>query len=338
MKTATRSADGLIDEILGYRKAKVLMVAAYLDCFTRLERPRGAASLARALRLDPRGAEILLDALVAMGYLLKTGTLYRNAPVASRHLVRGRPGYLGNNLKYQEMIWDAWSDLRRSVRRGGPVRPLEHWLLRHKGFTREYIHGMDDIARGPAEEIAALVPPGGAREMLDVGAGPGTYSLAYLRRSAGLRATLFDLPSTLRVTRGLLARRPALAARARLRPGNYRTDAFGREGFDLVLLSHVTHDEDPRTNRAMLDKARRALRPGGRVLIHDFMLEESRTAPEFGALFSVHMLAYTEGGRTYTEGEYRRWLREAGFAGLRSWAVSAGRRNSTRLLLGVKEG
>jgi SAM-dependent methyltransferase len=338
MKTAPPAADRLIDEILGYRKAKVLLVAAYLDCFSRLERPRTAAAVARGLRLDPRGAEILLDALVAMGYLLKDGALYRNAPVASRHLVPGRRGYLGDNLKYQEMIWDAWSDLRRSVRRGRPARPLEHWLLRHRGFTREYIRGMDDIAREPAREIAALVEPGGARELLDVGAGPGTYSAALQRRNRALRATLFDLPSTLRVTRDLLARRPGAAGRTRLRPGNYRSDPFGREEFDLVLLSHVTHDEDPATNRRMLAKARRALRPGGRVLIHDFMLEKCRTAPEFGALFSVHMLAYTAGGRTYTEDEYRRWLSAEGFSGLRSWDVSAGRRNATRLLLGVKRG
>lgn len=330
------SADRLIDEIMGYRKAKILMVAAYLDVFTPLETPSAAEPLARRLKLDARAVEILLDALAAIGYLRKVRGLYANAPISSRYLVRGRPGYMGDNLKYQEMIWDAWGDLRHSIGKGGAMRPLEYWLLRHKGFTQEYIRGMDNIARGPAAEIAALAAPAPGARLLDVGAGPGTYSLAFLRANPRMTATLLDLPSTLKVTRALLAEHPALAARARLRAGNYRDAAFGREEYDLVLLSHITHDESPEVNRRLLEESFRALKPGGRVMIHDFMLAESRVRPVFGALFSVHMLAYTEGGRTYAAAEYERWLRGAGFSLLTGRAIGAKSRNASRLLIGVK--
>lgn len=338
MKTRTlANADALIDEIMGYRKAKVLMVAAYLDCFTHLESEKSAASLAKKLSLDARAAEILLDALASMGYLVKRGSLYRNAPVSSRHLVRGRPGFMGDNLKYQEMIWDAWSDLRRSVRKGGAVRPLEYWLLRHKGFTQEYIRGMDNIARKPAAEIAAFVDLNGAARMLDVGAGPGSYSLAFLRGNPKARATLLDLPSTLRVTRRMLAESPALADRVSLRAGNYRTDSFGKREYDLVLLSHITHDESPEINRLMIRKSWEALKPGGRIVVHDFMLDDDRLQPVFGALFSVHMLAYTEGGRTYTAGEYESWLRETGFARLRRRKIAGSSRNASEIIVGVRQ-
>lgn len=339
MNTATKapavpSADRLIEEILGYRRAKVLLVAAYLDCFSHLERPRRAASLARSLHLDARATEILLDALVAMGYLHKDGALYRNSAAASRHLVRGRPGYMGDNLKYQEMIWDAWGELRHCVRKGGAVRPLEYWLLRHEGFTQEYIRGMDNIAKKPAAEIASALGP--CSSLLDVGAGPGTYSLAFLARNPRLRATLLDLPGTLKETRRFLKRRPALAARARLRPGDYRKADFGSAEHDLVLLSHITHDESPETNRLLAAKSFRALRPGGRVVVHDFMLEDDRVSPAFGALFSVHMLAYTQGGRTYTAGEYEGWLREAGFRSLERRRVAAGAVNASWIVVGAK--
>jgi len=339
MKTelaATAAVDRLIDEIMGYRKAKVLMVASYLDCFTHLETARGAADLARRLKLDARAAEILLDALAAMGYLVKTGAKYRNAPVSSRHLVRGRAGYMGDNLKYQEMIWEAWGELRHSVRKGGAVRPLEYWLLKHKGFTQEYIRGMDNIARGPAAEIAEALNPLTVSRLLDVGAGPGTYSLAFLNGNPALRATLLDLPSTLKLTRRFLAAQPRAVARAALRAGNYRTVDFGRENFDLVLLSHITHDESPEVNRGLIEKSWRALRPGGRVVLHDFMLDDARISPVFGALFSVHMLAYTEGGRTYTAREYSSWLRRAGFSRLERRRIAAASRNSSDIIIGTK--
>lgn len=337
MKTAAPAdVNVLLDEIMGYRKAKVLMVAAYLDCFSRLEEPRAAASLAAELGLDSRAAEILLDALASMGYLVKRRGLYRNGPVASRHLVKGRPGYMGDNLKYQEMIWDAWSDLRRSVKKGGAVRPLEYWLLRHKGFTQEYIGGMDNIARRPAAEIAAHLRLDGPARMLDVGAGPGTYSLAFLRRNPEMTAVLLDLPSTLKTTRRFVAAEPELSPRVSLRPGNYRDALFGESEFDLVLLSHITHDESPEVNRRMLAESWRALKPGGRVVVHDFMLEKDRLRPVFGALFSVHMLAYTEAGRTYTADEYASWMREAGFARLTRRAVGGAAKNASRILVGTK--
>lgn len=338
MKTVPSvAADRLIDEIMGYRKAKILMVAAYLDVFTPLEVPRSAASLARRLSLDVRAVEILLDALTAIGYLRKRGLHYANAPVSSLYLVRGRPTYMGDNLKYQEMIWDAWGDLRHSIGKGGAVRPLEYWLLRHKGFTQEYIKGMDNIARGPAAEIAALAAPAPGARLLDVGAGPGTYSLAFLRANPGMSATLLDLPSTLKVTKRMLAEFPLLSARARLKAGNYRSAAFGKEEYDLVLLSHITHDESPEVNRRLIEESLSALRPGGRIIIHDFMLDANRVEPVFGALFSVHMLAYTEGGRTYTAAEYAKWLRRAGFRRLTEHRIAVKSRNSSRILIGVKD-
>ena len=334
MKTSSAGTAGrLIDEIMGYRKAKVLMVAAYLGLFERLESPRTAGEVARLQRLDARAVEILLDALVAMNYVRKQGARYCNAPVSRRHLVPGRPGYMGDNLKYQEIIWDAWGELRQCVKKGGAVRPLEYWLVKHGGFTQEYIRGMDNIARGPAAEIAAALDPSSVRDMLDVGAGPGTYSLAFLRGNPALRATLLDLPSTLKVTRRMLDAHPSLRARAALKSGDYRRADFGRAAYDLILLSHITHDERPAVNRSLLLRSRRALRPGGRVVIHDFMLEPDRATPAFGALFSVHMLAYTEAGRTYTADEYKAWLRRAGFTSIVRRPVAAAARNSSEILV-----
>lgn len=328
--------NAIIDAALGYRKAKVLTVAAYLDIFDQLEAPRPAAAVARRLSLDPRATEILLDALSATGWVRKSGRRYRNTPDASRFLVRGRPQYLGNNLKFQEIIWDAWGELRHSVKRGGAVRPLDYWLLKHDGFLQEYIRGMEDIARGPAEELARLVELGSPARMLDVGAGPGTYSLAFLRRNPGLEAVLLDLPETLKVTRDLLERHPEFGPRIRFLPSDYRNCRLEPAAYDLILLSHVTHDEGIDTNRRLLSESYRALKPGGRIVIHDFMVSPDRVRPEFGALFSVHMLTYTSSGRTYAAEEYAGWLRKAGFKRIARRPVAPRSLNRSEALLAVK--
>lgn len=336
VRSVEASPRAIVETIVGYRKAKVLLTAASLNLFSRLERPRGASSLALDMRLDARACEILLDALVALGYLRKAAGKYRNAPIASRFLVPGRPGYMGHNLRYQDLVWPAWGDLENCVRRGGAARPLEHWLSKRPGFARGYIGGMSGIAAKPAAEIAALVPTRGAQRLLDVGAGAGTYSAAFMARNPDLRAVLFDLRATLKVSRAFLREDPALHGRVQVKAGDYRYDSFGHEEFDLVLLSHVTHDESPEMNRELLAKAHAALRPGGRVVIHDFVVNAARTAPEFGALFAVHMLTYTEAGRTYTSGEYRQWLREAGFRRAAEHPICAEASNASRIFVANK--
>lgn len=330
------SPDSIIDSILAYRRAKVLMVAAYYKVFDHLQRPCTAAQLARRLSLHPRATEIVLDSLTASGYLLKSSSRYRNSAVASSRLVSTAPAYMGDNLKYQEIISEAWQDLRGCLKRGEATRPLSYWLDEHEGFTDEYIRGMANIAKNPAAEIARLVPSRGSQSLLDLGCGPGSYSAAFLDTNPLLTADLFDLPGTLKITGALMSNRPALRGRYRLRPGNYLTDSYGRARYDIALLSHITHDESPASNLRMLRKCRAALRPGGRAVIHDFIVDEKRTAPEFGALFSVHMLAYTAGGRTYTLREYKGWLEKAGFTKLRVRRIGQAAKNSTHIIVGTR--
>lgn len=337
MATAT-GADRIVDTILGYRQAKVLMVAADLEVFTHLRRPATAARTAGALALDERGTEILLDALVAMGMLSKAGGRYANTPVSRAHLVKGAPGYMGDNLKFQESIWEAWSGLGEAVRRGRPTRDLGDWLDGGSGMTEQYIRGMDNIARRPARELSDLLELPASGSMLDVGGGPGTYTRTLLEPRPGMRGVIMDLPGTLKVTRTFFTADRHLRRRVRLEPGDYRKTSFGEAIYDLVLMSHITHDESPSVNRLLFKKGFRALRPGGTLVVHDFVVEDDRTAPLFGAMFSVHMLAYTAQGRTYTAREYEGWLREAGFRGFSRHPLCAGAKNASWVIVARKPG
>lgn len=334
--SAAPGPEALLELVVDYRRAMSVFAAAKLEVFGELERPRSSAELARRRGLDPRGAEILLDALAASGFVKKTAGRYRNAPAASRFLVPNRPGYFGDNLKFQEMIWDAWGGLAGAVKRGRGARPLSHWIRRRKGFAREYVLAMENLARRSAGRVAELLSDAPAGSFLDVGSGPGAYSAALLERDPEASATLLDLPEGLELAREILARRPALENRVHFRAGDYRRVSFGRGRHGLVLMSHITHDESPQTNRRLFRKAYDALSPGGRVAVHDFTVEPERAAPEFGALFAVHMLTYTTGGRTYTTQEYAGWMKEAGFGSIRDHEIDPGAANGSRLIVGAR--
>lgn len=334
MKNTDRKIIG--DLITGCRKAKVLFTAVSLDVF-RLTRRAGAASrsIAKKIGSDPRATEVLLNALVPMGFLRKRSGVYRNTAITDKYLIPGKSGFLGHNLLYQNILWGAWGDLERVVKLGRTDFPLRKLLSGHKDFLDGYIRGMSDIARRPAAEIADVFPFAGAKDMLDVGGGPGTYTEAFLNRTEGLRGTILDLPETLKLTRKIFKAHP-LSGRVSFRAGDYHKADFGDSAYDIVLFSNVTHDEGPAENLAMMRKAFRALRPGGRVMVHDFMLNREMTSPEFSALFSVHMLVYTNKGRVYSSDEYSSWLKRAGFGRLRLREICAGADNPSMALVGLK--
>jgi SAM-dependent methyltransferase len=107
--------------------------------------------------------------------------------------------------------------------------------------------------------------------------------------------------------------RAGMQGRILTQPGDLLTSEFG-SGYDLVLLFSVTHLLGEQENRSLLARCCRALRPGGRVAIHDHILDEDKTKPRAGAIFALNMLVATRNGGTYSFTEYSLWLRDAGFS------------------------
>jgi SAM-dependent methyltransferase len=297
---------------MSYRSAKPLLAALHYDLFTWIEKGfDDSVRLARRGKLDAPALTRVLDSLVALGWLTKRGSRYANTRAGRRMLVEGSPDYVGHNLKYQEHTWDAWSDLREVMRTGRPRLSLTDWIGRDF-FTADYLKAMGDITRRPAAELARKLDWTGVARSLDVGSGAGNFSAAFVERAPKLTAALLDLPKALAVTRGLLRAHPD-ARRFEFLGANYLTDELGRGEFDLVLISNVTRVEDEAVNRMLVAKAWRALRPGGRLVIHDYVINRARTGPKFSALLNVHLLVFTGKGAACTSGDYRGWMKEAGF-------------------------
>jgi 3-hydroxy-5-methyl-1-naphthoate 3-O-methyltransferase len=200
------------------------------------------------------------------------------------------------------------------VRQGHPV-PREEMHARGDDWTVPFIAAMHRNAALRAPALVRAVGMGGVRRLIDIGGGSGAYSIAFARESAELVAEVFDLATVVPIARRH-AEEAGLADRIQTRVGDLRRDAFGA-GHDLALLSAICHMLGPDEIRDLLRRIFAALAPGGRLAIQDHVMAEDRTSPRAGALFAINMLVGTPQGGTYTEGEYRGWLEEAGFAGIR---------------------
>ncbi|MGQ0644585.1 MAG: methyltransferase [Elusimicrobiota bacterium] len=306
--------DKIAGLIMGYRAAKALYLAVEVGLFDALDAAKGnPAAVARRVGVSLRGTSILLEILEALGFLTKKGKRYMHTPVSRRRLCIGGPESAANNLRYQEFLSQAYADLLTTVRRGRPRQDLTSLLSRRPAFVRDYIRGMADISRRPARELAAWLDLSLVENMLDMGGGPGVYSLACIEKKPELKATILDLPETLRHTRKFV-KAERRGGHVFFKAGDYHKTPLEPKSYDLILMSHITHDEGPKENAMLIKRAYAALRPGGQVVIHDFMLESGQREPLFAALFSIHLLSYTRSGRTYAESDYREWLAAAGFA------------------------
>ncbi len=310
----------LNDIARAYQPARMLLTAGELGLFDHLEESASAAAVARALKANERALTILLDGLSALKLIHKEGGLYRNGQDVSAYLVSNKPDYRGAIFRHQAQCWHGWSELTETVKSGhGPAQERRG---RHRD-QRAFILGMQAVARDLAPRLAARLPLPESGRLLDVGGGPGTYCMAFCRQRPALSCTLFDLPETLKIAREVLAAEGAeVASRIRLKAGDFTTDELGSGQYEFVWLSQVLHAYPEQACAALIGKAAAALRPGGVAAVHEFALSPDRTRPQRAALFSVHMLAVTAGGRAYSRGEIAGWLRQAGLAGVRSFKAS----------------
>jgi ubiquinone/menaquinone biosynthesis C-methylase UbiE len=295
-----------------FERARILLTAAELDLFTKLDKnPRTAEELAREEGWDARGLKILLDALTAIDLLSKSEDgRYHVEDSAVTLLADGYEDSILSMLRHRVHIWESWSGLTEMVRTGG-IQDAKYGGERSDEEVQSFIGAMHVVGSRLAETIADSIDLDGFDRMLDVGGGPGTYIMAFLRRAPHMTATLFDLPRVAALARKRLSDN-GLIDRVQIVEGDFTTDELPK-GHDLTILSAIIHQNSRQVNQELYKKVYRSLDPGGTILIRDYLLDSSRTAPVDGTLFAVNMLVATRAGNCYTVQEVKEDLAAAGF-------------------------
>lgn len=296
--------------MIGFQPSCVLGAAAELDLWSAIgARPVSAADLSTQLLCDERALRVLLDALVALGFLRKNDDLYTADEAILECLGDGEASMLPM-VRHWLATLRGWSQLAWTARSGMPA-PRVSGILGPLGEREAFIQGMHSLASitaGPLVENLELPP---FRHVLDVGGATGSYTIAFLRKYPDVQATLFDLPDAVHAARERLGA-AGLADRAHLVSGDFYRDELP-SGADLAWVSAIIHQNNRRQNRDLFEKVFRALAPGGLIAIRDVVMRPDRTSPPLGALFAINMLVNTEGGGTFTFEEISEDLESAGF-------------------------
>ena len=302
----------------GHRNAALIGAAATHRFFTHLA--AGAATveeLAARAGVAVRGAQALLDGLVAIGLVAVADGRYTNGEEAEAFLVEDRPGTLAPLARMTLGNLAQLAQLGEVVRTGEPVAAPLHEGEDH-AFWHELVPAIAPMARAVAEVAAREldVARAGTIAILDVGGGSGAFAATLLRKNPEARATQLDGPVVNRIARDLTARE-GVGDRFDTIDGDMRTADFGEARYDIVVYSNIAHGEPADSNRAIVAKMRRALRPGGTLVVSDFILENDRTGHPGVGTFHMMMLLSTRGGTVWRRADYEEWARAAGFTDVR---------------------
>ena len=306
----------LIQLTLGYWRSQVLFTAHELGVFNALSGgDKSAEEIAGTCSSSVDRTERLLNACVGIGLLKKENGRFQNLRISETFLTRGQPRYMGNWIDLMSAWYRPWENLSQAVRTGQPVEnPLEH-LGGQSDYTRFFIMAMHDYAIGPGKEMPNHLDLTGRKTLLDVGGGPGTYSILLAQKNPQLSAVVFDLPPVVEIAKEIISEY-SLSDRVTVRGGSYLEDDLrnGTNGFDVVLLSNMLHQEDPETCKMILRKAKDALADDGLLVVQAMFLNGEKDGPVWPTLHSLLLSLVYDGGRAYSLDETLGMIAETGFS------------------------
>ncbi len=298
------------------------MAVAHFDLFGRLaKQSRTLAELQADLSLAERPAIVLTTALRAMALLQKDAAgRFSLTPLAAEHLVRGKEFDVGSYLSLAATspgVVEMVERLRTNrpaglsgdeagaafIYRDGMKSAMEQTQL-----AEHFTLALSGRAKNVAPVLAEKISCNGAKTLLDVGGGTGIYSIAFLRANSNLRAIVFDRPEVLKTAERFSAEY-SVEDRVHLQAGDMFADPLPHA--DIILLSNILHDWDIPECQTLVDRCAAALNPGGRLILHDVLLNDELDGPLPIALYSAALFTFTE-GRAYSAAEYNGMLTKAG--------------------------
>ena len=298
----------------GFIASKALFAALEIDLFTLLaDGGRRADELAECAGIAENRMRTLLHALAALGLVVREGDGYSNAPASGRYLVRGNGAELGEYYRLQigRQIYPALVHLDAGMAGIGGAFDTLAGLMADPVQARTFTDAQHAGSLAAARVLASRLDLGGARSLLDVGGGSGAFSIALCAANPRLRATVLDLPAVLAVADGERAA-AGLSDRISLLPGD-ATSAEWPRGQDVVLMSYLLSALDATQIDVVLATAAACLDAGGRLVVHDFVLDDDGDGPPFAALWFLQYLAYNPRGVSFSAADLCRRLADHGF-------------------------
>lgn len=305
-------------KIAGLLQAKwandVLKSAVELDVFTTLKaNPMTADDIAKKLNVDAKATKLLMDALVSMEFLAKKSNRYELNELSDTYLVKTSDLYMGSHIIGRPEMQNAWSNLSETVRTGKAYQTINEPKAA-EAFFPALAKAIFPLNYTTAQSLAAKLnvqTMSGQINVLDLAAGTGVWSLPMAQSNKNVHVDALDFPAVIQVTKEY-ATKYGVTSNYGYLAGNWREISLQPNHYDIIILGHILHSEGVELSAQLLKYCAAALKPGGKLVVAEFLSNEEHTGPVFARLFAVNMLLSTEDGCVFSTAELSEMICDAG--------------------------
>jgi len=316
--TTDMKTERMTDIGLAFKKTGAMLAAIELELFTHISNGVATAQeIGAALGIDAEKADRLLTACKSMDLVREVDGRHENFSDVQRYLVKGSRTYFGDYLDYiarrDYADWDSIAGDLTAVS-DGDGRDERSYLnaMADPEEARRFTVAGYEASIGLGHKLAKEYDFSRFGRWLDIAGGSGCYAIAACERNPALQVTVMDQPNVIVIAQEFIAKH-GLEARIDTMVGNFLETPFP-EGHDLASYITPLQGYMPDEIIAVLSRTKQALKPGGEILIIDYMLEDDKTGPldpAFVNLAGVRKGRYL--GRVNTGAEWRDFLNEAGY-------------------------
>ncbi len=324
METKTQVDPSKIMQVgTGFFASKTLLTANKMGLFTLLgTSPRSGTDIQKELGLHPRSLYDFLDALVALGFLNRTGikesSVYSNAADSDLFLDKNKPSYMGGILEMaNNRLYPFWNDLETGLKTGLPQNEAKNngestfdAIYADSARLREFIRAMTGVQMGNFIAFSKQFDFSKYKTLCDIGGSGGALSAQVVLNNGHMKCTSFDLrPVTPIAQENLDAM--GLGNKVNVVSGDFFTDKFPKA--DVITMGQILHDWGTKDKKMLIAKAYDALPKGGAFVVIENIIDANRSKNTFGLLMSLNMLIETPEGYDFSTADFEELTKEAGF-------------------------
>ena len=309
---------------MGFWASKILLTAVNMELFTYLAQGElGGQDIKEKLKLHDRGLYDFLDALVALGFLKRSGlketAMYRNSEDAQVFLDKNKASYMGGILEMaNNRLYPFWNDLEEGLKTGAPQNETKSGgksvfeaIYANEDSLREFIHSMGGVQAGNFMKLAHDFDFSKYNTLCDVGGSGANLSIQIAKNNNHMKCISFDLPPV-----GPIAKENVdnlgLSDRIEICSGDFFADELPR--VDVITMGNILHDWGSEDKLILIKKAYEALPMGGAFIVIENIIDDERNKNAFGLMMSLNMTLETDHGFDFTASDFNQWAKEAGFS------------------------
>lgn len=297
---------------------ELLRTAVELDvCSAVAAGCTSVGAVAGKLQLNENAAGLLLNSLIALGFISRQANELKLSDEAATYLDKASPLYIGNYILGVEKEREAWQQLPQAIRTGKPISSVNKDMEAEEFFPQlaANIFPLNfTTAQMVVKELALTKKLVDAR-VLDIACGSAVWSIPFALHDTSVKVDALDFPAVIAMTKKFVGQYGVEPQYSYL-TGNWREVPLAPSTYDFVLLGHILHSEGEALSKQLLQYAFQALKPGGKLIMAEVIIDNDRQGPPFATLFALNMMLLTENGCVFSMAQLEKLMAEIGFTNI----------------------